>query len=307
MIKIGKEEELFCRMPEGEEQIFHFGEVMGLASEAKKAVFLEIKRKGELNEFLDQLSHFAPKKDFHLADAPANDWQTKIIGRFDKNVIIGEVKTVSMIKKLFEDSKGNFSHSELGKLLSYPECCSKERRLSESDKRLSNLRANQIDFRINNFLIRTNPNVMLVRHYLCGYDCKASIRYASKIFRFLKDFPKTFEFVKKVLQMPVMIISPQEGEDHLLCNGIPFFFKGFYENDTTLKYDKIYPLSKPLTPSVDMEKKAEFALKAILSGDEIVIREDGIEILSRSKTKTFVSGDFIFIWPKENPLISLGD
>ncbi len=301
MTKIGKEEELFCRMPGSGEQIFHFGEVVGLASGAKKAAFLEIRRKGELDEFLGQLSYFAPEKDFHLTDAPGNDWQTKMIGEFDRNVIVGEARTVSMIKELFRSPKGIFPHSELGKLLSYPECCLEQRGFSESNKRLSASRVNRIDFRINNFLIRTTPNVMIVRHYLCGYDCEASIRYASKVLRFLKDFPETLEFVKKILQMPVMMIPPQGAGEHLLRNGIPFLFEGSYEDEKTLRYDKIHPLSKPLTPSVNMGKKVEIALKEMLSGDRVIVRGSGVEVLSGSEKKTFVDGDFIFVWPKKSP------
>ncbi len=301
MTKIGKEEELFCRMPGSREQIFHFGEVVGLASGAKKAAFLEIRRKGELDEFMGQLFYFAPERSFCLEDAPGTDWQAKTIGEFDRNVIIGEdTKVVSTIKEIFKAPEGSFSQSELGKFLSYPECCSGQRGLSGSNKWLSGSRVNQIDFRINNFLIRTTPNVMLIRHYLCDYDCEASIRYASKVLRFLENFPETFEFVEKVLQMPVMI-PPQGSGEHLLRHGTPFLFDGFYEDEKTLRYDKIYPLSKPLTPSVDMGRRTEVALKAMLSGNRVIVRGGGMEILSGSEKKTFLDGDFIFVWPQKKP------
>lgn|GEM_PF-3184804 len=252
------------------------GEIFGLASGIKKAAFLKIKDEKEIDLLLKRVKELSPERDFQVAYSDPQDWLLEIAGNYKKNAFVGEdQELLSRLKEISELPREKFSHPEMGKLLSYPECCADtlDYRMDAEDV-FSLGRVNDIDYRINNFYIRTDNNVVLVKHYVCSYECQATISYTQGVLEFLSNFPEIYSFLVKELKRPLAIQFFRKNTERATGEGAVFVFDGHYEDKNNLWYKRVYYLPKH-TPEETDKSKEQDVLKKLLKGNRIVIGEDG--------------------------------
>ncbi len=276
------------------------GELIGLAAGTKKNAALEISKKEDIDIFMAQLKFLSPKGQFESIITPSYDWIMKI-KNYKLNLFIGkEKKEIIQLEKLYNQKPDNINvHIQIGQLLSYPKCCCEKNIWPGSlSDRFSLIRANKIDFEINNFYIRSDSNARIICHYMCNHSCPDSIEFAKKTFNFLKKFPDILSFYEKVFKLPILMLSPSKKMERSVGDGVIFAFDGYYENDKLLNYKKVYYLGKSEYTQYLNKEEGEYILKKILCGNKIKIEEDGMIIYNNSQiTNKIVNDRLVFIWP----------
>lgn len=285
------------------------GEVIGLASGAKRMATLEIVDKRQINELKNALDHYAPQKSFKFLKTPAYEWIKKVNPRYKFSLLVGENKSdLKEFKKLYgraydNNVSGGFEdHVRIGKLLSYPECCAKDHWNPKVGKSFRYYfktgQVNQIDFRINNFYIRSDCNASIILHYVCSYDCEKTIQYVSEVLDFLKEnYPEIYSFYRRVLRLPVLIIFPHDNPTiRTIGDGVVIPFRGEFKDEKTLIYDKIY---RPPFHCYKNSEEGKKIYKKIAKGEKIKLRDRGIEIYSGEEHIENINNDrLVFVDPE---------
>lgn len=275
-------------------------DLFGLASGAKKAAYC-IHDEKAIKNILPSLKILSPEKKFYIVDAPERKWIKKLDGNCEReHFFVGEDKNhLLKLKKAFDKEITAVSHQEIGILLSYPPCCAN--RLSytiDLKKDFLQKQANEINFLLNNFFLRSDSNLFLYSFYPCSYDCKATKKYVKKIYQWLKKFPKTRKFIEERLKMPVMFFFPSVKVERGVGAGAAFGFNGKYKDKNTLLYDKIYYAPKGQNKDSNLQEKKDI-LNKMLDGNKIYIREGGFDVYNDSKSVHSIENErIVFFWPK---------
>ena len=276
-------------------------EVFALASGVKRNSFLEIKKINLLNSFLKELKFFSPLFDYKFSMARAPAWNKKEAGDYHLTFCIGRKKTeVDKISNLFKEPNPN--HREIGTMLGYPFCCVNEQYKPEVDlsKVFKVEKANIIDFRINNFYLRSDVNMFLARHYVCSYRCKKTIDRVDEILNYLRQFPYIRNFYIKNLKKPFLFLFPSPNPQRsIISRGVVFGFKGEYENSKRLNYKKVYYSEKFMTDLV-VTNKAKKIYHELLKGNNLRITQEGVDVYLNSNKKSTIKDESLFaFWPKD--------
>ncbi len=277
------------------------GELLGLASGAKKIALLELSSKESLDAFIGHLNYLFPNNNFEVIITPAYDWITEISKKYRLNAFIGKNKSDLLLleEKYNRRPDNNNVHIEIGNLLSYPFCCSTSTSYPQKISERFHLgKANQIDFKMNNFFIRSPSNARIVLHYTCSYECKETMDYSTKVFDFIKNFPDILSFYNRVFKLPILMIAPNETPQRSVGDGVIFVFDGSYENENLLTYKRIYPLMKSTGGQYINVEEGESILKEMLLGNTIKIKDGGADIYYNDQLKKSIANKrLIFIWP----------
>ncbi len=270
------------------------GELVGLASGAKKAAILEIRDENTFEAFVAHLKRLAPERKFHIIKVSPYKWQSDII-EHAFNIFIGRDKDeLASLEKIWRDTPADFNEHNVrvAPFLSYPECCA---RIMHKTKDITDIfslgKANQADFRVNNFYIRSASNALLTLHYSCSYDCRETFEYAEKVMKFLEKFPELSAFYKRVFKMPVMMVAHDKKIVRPIGDGVIFSFKGRFEDEKNLNYDKVYYMGDMSCTSYLNKEEGVEILKKILLGNRIRINKENIEILEGLKLKEKIKND----------------
>lgn len=284
------------------------GEIVGLASGAKRMATLEITDEEQVKDFKEVLNLYAPENNFEFLKTGPYDWIKKVNPDYKYSLLVGKSKSdLKEFKELYNDAYGPDvvdglpDHVKIAKLLSYPECCAKDHWDPSKTFRdyFETGVVNKVDYRINNFYLRSPCNASIILHYVCSYGCKKTIEYAEEVLNFVKEnYPEIHSFYRRVLRLPVLIIFPHtDPTTRTIGDGVVLTFEGDYEDEKTLVYSKVYQ------PPFEVYKNAEEGRKIyekVLQGGEIKIKDGGMEIYSEDDLKESIDNDrLVFINPKE--------
>lgn len=285
---------------------FWLAEMVGLISDAKRMAALEISNMKDIDRFKKVLRSHAPDKDFKFLKTPPFNWIKKVNPNYKCSLFVGKEKSdLIEFRKLYRDPWKVETNLKIAKFLSYPECCAKEHYSNPKSFReyFKTGVANQIDYRINNFYLRSPSNAKIIRHYVCNYDCEKSIRYAEEVLEFLKEnLPEIYNFYEQVLKFPLLVIFPDDSPTRrLVGDGTVLTFQGHYDDGKTLVYSRVYDFIKEQGPRrYDNEEESKEICKKILKGNKIKLKNGGIDIYSNDELKETVENDrLVFIEPKE--------
>lgn len=284
------------------------GEIVGLASGAKKMATLEIANTEQTKKFKEDLNFFAPEKNFEFLKAGPYDWIKKVSPDYKFSLLVGKKQSdLKEFKELYDDAYGPDvvdglpDHVKIAKLLSYPECCAKDhwdpsksfRDYFETDV------VNKVDYRINNFYLRSPCNASIILHYVCSYECEKTIEYAEKVLNFVKEnYPEIYNFYRRVLRLPVLIIFPHtDPTTRTIGDGVVLTFEGDYEDEKSLVYNKVYD------PPFEVYTNAEEGRKIyekVLQGEEIKLKDKGMEIHRENGSREVIDNDrLVFVDPRK--------
>lgn len=303
--KLGFQENLFYR--KGMNGVgFWLGEMVGLISGAKRMATLEITDMENLKRFKKVLRHHTSDKNFEFLKTHY-DWIKRVNPNYKCSLHVGEDRSCLLeFKELYKSPvKDIETNLRVANLLSYPNCCAENHFEKKSFREyFETSRTNQIDYRINNFYLRSPPNAKIILHYVCNYDCEKSIKYSQKVLEFLKkNLQEIYKFYERVLKLPILIIFPDDSPTHrLIGDGVVLTFQGRYDDSKTLLYSKIYNLFSWQGPKeYDNEEEGKEILKKILKGNKIKLKNTGIDIYSNDELKETVDNDrLVFIEPIED-------
>ncbi len=283
----------------------YLGELVGLASGVKKTVALELTAKGELSSFLVNLKYLAPKINFKTLIVPAYKWIKKLHRNYHWNAFVGKRKTdLILLEKYYRLG----DHRKIGICLSYPLCCSQMNTIPpRSIKEYFFIgQANKIDFRINNFYLRSLfPQVSILRHCVCQYRCFQSIKYAEKVLNFLAErFPNIYKFYSRVLKLPILMVASSECPQRIIGDSVIFTFLGYYKDAWTLLYDKIYYHGNYEETQYLNKKEGKKIFAKLLLGNKIKIKEDGTDIYLDDQLKASIQNKrLVFINPVDKSFL----
>ncbi len=143
-------------------------------------------------------------------------------------------KSEEILNELIEADL-SFNDEKIGKIFGYPQCCidAYNNRVNK-DYILESYKSTKekFDWKLNNFI--QMPNYYLIPHYPCSYDCKESIKLATRILEEIKkEEPAFAEQIERYLKRPVLYSNNSAMIFEGYVEGNSVIYRNFYTNATS--------------------------------------------------------------------------
>jgi hypothetical protein len=277
-------------------------EIIAFLAKRKHIITLEHQTKNAKQELKDFFDQVCPEEKIYFLETPAYTWlkESNFNREYKYNLHIGRnKKDLEDFDKIYKNLK---IEKNIGKYLSYPDCCveafvkDKGRKFNEA---FAPLTVNKIDWRLNNFFIRSAVSCFLFRHYVCSYECQETIQYSQDIADYLREnYKDLYNHLKKISTLPLLnVYMDKEPTIKLAGIGSLFIFKGEYKDENTLEYEEVFNLSKDRENfhNPQEEKKIYNELE---KGNKIKISDKKVKIYKNEQFQSEITQDnLVFIWP----------
>ncbi|MEM4268042.1 MAG: hypothetical protein QXK37_04400 [Candidatus Woesearchaeota archaeon] len=276
-------------------------EFVGLLSGQKKIAAMELKSLTDANKLKRILKKYDPLGNYNYLITPAYDWIKKVNPEYRLNLFIGKNADLKDFERYYKQPQKHSIevNQKIGEGLSYPKCCTYAVNFNKPFTYYFKAgEVNKIDYRINNLYLRSGSNAILIRHYVCNYSCRKSIRYSIKVLSFLKKkFPEIYEFYLRVLKMPVMMVAAHRLPGRIVGDSVIYTFEGSFVAKT-LRYSKVYYHGKQPGTQYLNKEEGEQIFRQLLKGNELKLTKYGADIYKYGECKDSIFNDrLIFIKP----------
>jgi len=283
-------------------------ELIGLASGVKKIATFEVEDKKAVDSLKECLNILNPKIKFKTLISPSYDWNKKCKEKYHWNIFIKLIDhrfDLEKFNKIYKIATSSIEiNREVANYLSYPKCCADAAyNQTYQPKSLKDYfkigKVNKIDFRINNFYLRSSSNALLIHWYVCNYKCLKTIKYSQKILNFLKkQHLSIYNFYKNTLTMPILMIADNENPQRIIGNGVVFTFSGNYQDNQILNYNGVWYFGEGNGSQYLNKEEGQNILQDILRGNKIIMTKKGMKIYNSKKLIKEVNNNrLVFINP----------